>query len=148
MHDFTCTDTDTATDQDTDTFILIGPCSDLCLNVRVNGWTCRLFLSLLVPFPTIFFLLVEKTQNKQTNKKTCLRSAKSPKEKRSSAQNWSVEMFLCRTKVLVSTVMRLSFPIFGKVSETKCRFSCCYTKERLAALYSSSLKQAFNNGLE
>ena len=30
-----CTDTDTATDPDTETFILIGPCGDLCCTVRL-----------------------------------------------------------------------------------------------------------------
>ena len=45
-----CTDTDTATDPDTEMFILIGPCSDLCRTVRVNGWACLSFTSLLVSF--------------------------------------------------------------------------------------------------
>ena len=45
-----CTDTDTATDPDTETLILIGPCSDLCRTVRINGWACLSFSSLLVPF--------------------------------------------------------------------------------------------------
>ena len=40
-----CTDKDTATDPDTETFILIGPCSDLCRTV----WACLSFVSLLVP---------------------------------------------------------------------------------------------------
>ena len=48
-----CTDTDTATDSGTETFILIRPCSDLCRTVRVNGWVCLSFWSLLVPFLAI-----------------------------------------------------------------------------------------------
>ena len=50
-----CTDTDTATDPDTDTFILIGPCSDLCRTVWINGWACPIFSSIFVPFPAILF---------------------------------------------------------------------------------------------
>ena len=48
-----CTDTDTATDSATNTFILIWPCSDLCRTVQVNGWVCLSFSSLLVPFVAI-----------------------------------------------------------------------------------------------
>ena len=50
VHDSTCTDTDTATVPDAETFILIGPCGDLCRNVRVNEWACPSFASLPVPF--------------------------------------------------------------------------------------------------
>ena len=55
-----CTDTDMATDPGTDTFILSGPCSDLCRTVQVNGWGCLSLASLLVPFLPVFFLPVEK----------------------------------------------------------------------------------------
>ena len=51
VNDSMCTDT--ATDSGTETFILIGPCSDLCRTVRVNGWVCLSFWSLLVPFLAI-----------------------------------------------------------------------------------------------
>ena len=53
MHDSSARDTDTATNSDAETFILIGPCSDLYSTVRVNGWACLSFASLLVPFPAI-----------------------------------------------------------------------------------------------
>ena len=51
-----CTDTDTAADPDTDTFILIGPCGDLCRAVPYGLTDGRVpyFLSLLVLFPAIF----------------------------------------------------------------------------------------------
>ena len=50
-----CTDTDTATNPDTETFILIGLCSGLCGSVRVrltDGCVCyfRPFLCLFSPF--------------------------------------------------------------------------------------------------
>ena len=48
-----CTDTDIATDLDTETFSWIGPWSDLYRTVRVNVWACLSFSSLLVPFPAI-----------------------------------------------------------------------------------------------
>ena len=37
---FICTDMNTATDPDKDTFILIRPCSNLCFTIQVNGWAC------------------------------------------------------------------------------------------------------------
>ena len=36
VHDSLCIDTDTATDVDTETFILIRPCGDLCHTVWVS----------------------------------------------------------------------------------------------------------------
>ena len=56
-----CTDKHTATGPDTDAFILMGPCSDLCRTVMVNGWVCPLFSSLLVSFPAIFPCRWKKT---------------------------------------------------------------------------------------
>ena len=51
MCDYMCTDT--ATDPDMETIIFIGPCSNLCRTVQVNGWVRPTFVSLLVPFPAI-----------------------------------------------------------------------------------------------
>ena len=51
MCDYMCTDT--ATDPDMETFILMGPCSNLCGTVWVNRWVCLLFARLLVPFLNI-----------------------------------------------------------------------------------------------
>ena len=101
-------DMDTATDPDT--LILIRLCSDLCCTVRVNGWACPFIFVTSCALSFHFFLLVEKS---------CLRSAKPPKKKWSGSQNWSVKMFLCMTEVPANTVMCLSFPIFGKVSQRK-----------------------------
>ena len=55
-----CTDTDTAADPDTDTFILIGPCGDLCRTVRANGWACPLFFVTSCAISRHFFLPMEK----------------------------------------------------------------------------------------
>ena len=55
-----CTDTDTATDPDTDTFILIGPHSDLCCTVRVTGWACLSFCVTSCAFSRHFLLPLEK----------------------------------------------------------------------------------------
>ena len=48
-----CTDTHTATDLDTEKFILIRPCGDLCHAVRINRSACPSIASLFVPFNTI-----------------------------------------------------------------------------------------------
>ena len=47
------TDMDMAMDPYTETFILIGPYSDPCRTVWVNGQVCPSFSSLLMPFPAI-----------------------------------------------------------------------------------------------
>ena len=64
VHDsMSLTDTDTVTDSDTETFILIGPSSDLCCIVQVNGWTSPSYASLFVPFLAYSFLPVQSTRD-------------------------------------------------------------------------------------
>ena len=54
MYDSMCTDTDRATDPDTETIILIGPCGDTAYRIGgVKGLACLPFASLLVPFSAI-----------------------------------------------------------------------------------------------
>ena len=55
MHDSMRMDTNTATDPDTDTFVLIKLCIDLCRTVRVKGLACPLFSSLPVTFSAVLF---------------------------------------------------------------------------------------------
>ena len=51
-------------DPDTEMFILIGPCNDLCRSVRVNGWACPSFAChFLCLFPPFF--LVENKKRTQ-----------------------------------------------------------------------------------
>ena len=104
-----CTDTDTATDPDTEMFVLIEPCSDLFRTVRVNGWACPLFSSLRHYFPPFFPLPVEKTTEKQ-QKTTIPEDQQNHERRNGAAHGTGPRKCSCMTKVLVITVMRLSFP--------------------------------------